>query len=509
MTRQQRVRELLDSVGIGLGGRLAIMHAALCLTWYGCGLALSLLPYNSPLTEPAKSLLTSTAFVLGFPLVLPVYLSMLGTDVSPLDSESEVVIFCLAVVANSWVNGYWWAGIIRAWRYRSGRGVQPEPPIANPVLPRLHHVLSEIVSVVFKLDPRDMSEQTEVTSILKLSTDELDEWCVAQEQPKYRATQIRRRIFQNRVESFASMTDLPLAFRDRLESEFQLFESKVVQHQIATDRTEKLLLELTDGSTVECVLMREPDRRTICISTQVGCAMGCVFCASGMLGLKRNLNRSEILEQILRLDRLLEKDERLTNVVVMGIGEPLQNLNELLPVLDVVTEPSGLGLSPRRITVSTVGLPAKIRELAQTGKQFNLAVSLHAPNDTLRNDLVPVNDKIGVAEILAAADGYFETTGRRVTYEYVLLGGLNDLPEHARELAGLLSRRNAHVNLIPMNEVETLPFQEPTTPRTREFVDILEDAGVAATVRKRKGADIDAACGQLRLKNDGLQQLSR
>ena len=230
--------------------------------------------------------------------------------------------------------------------------------------------------------------------------------------------------------------------------------------------------------------------------------MGCVFCASGMLGLKRNLNRGEILEQILRLDRLLDDDERLTNIVVMGIGEPLQNLAELLPVLDVVTNSTGMELSPRRITISTVGLPAKIRELAQVGKPYNLAVSLHASNDQLRNELVPVNDRIGVDVILAAADEYFTTTGRRVTYEYVLLGGLNDQSEHAHELAGLLRRRNAHVNLIPMNEVETLPFQEPTAPRTDEFIAILEDAGVAATVRKRKGADIDAACGQLRLKNE-------
>lgn len=337
--------------------------------------------------------------------------------------------------------------------------------------------------------------------ILQLSPEDVESWCLEQGQPKFRASQIQRWLTQNRATSFDEMNDLPKAFRETLNSEFQLFESEVVQHQIATDRTEKLLLKLTDGSTVECVLMREPDRRTICISTQVGCAMGCVFCASGMLGLKRNLNRGELLEQILRLDRLLDEDERLTNIVVMGIGEPLQNLADLLPVLDVVTEPTGMGLSPRRITISTVGLPAKIRELAQVGKPFNLAVSLHAPNDTLRNELVPVNDRIGVGEILAAADEYFDTTGRRVTYEYVLLGGINDEVEHARQLAALLSRRNAHVNLIPMNEVETLPFHEPTSPRTQEFVEILESSGVAATVRKRKGADIDAACGQLRLKN--------
>lgn len=342
----------------------------------------------------------------------------------------------------------------------------------------------------------------EPRSILTLSPAELGEWCVDNGHPRYRASQIWRHLTQHRTESFQEMSDLPKALRSTLETEFALFQSKVTQHQVATDRTEKLLLELADGSTVECVLMRETSRRTICISTQVGCAMGCVFCASGMLGLKRNLNRAEMLEQILRLDRVLDPDERLTNVVVMGIGEPLQNLAELLPALDVVTDPTGMGLSPRRVTISTVGLPAKIRELAQTGKPFNLAVSLHAPNDGLRNELVPVNDNIGVDSILAAADEYFETTGRRVTYEYVLLGGINDGPEHAYELAGHLSRRNAHVNLIPMNEVETLSFEEPSIPRTMEFVEILENAGVAATVRKRKGADIDAACGQLRLKNE-------
>lgn len=296
------------------------------------------------------------------------------------------------------------------------------------------------------------------------------------------------------------MSDLPKVLRQSLESGFEIFSGTVVEHQVARDCTEKLLLRQQDGETVECVLMREPDRRTICISTQVGCAMGCVFCASGMLGLKRNLSRSEILEQVLRLDRLLAKDERLTNVVIMGIGEPLQNLDELLPALDEVTDPSGLGLSPRRITISTVGLPAKIRELAGSGKPYNLAVSLHATNDELRDSLVPVNDKIGIAEILSATDDYFESTGRRVTFEYVLLGGLNDKEDHARELVALLRHRNAHVNLIPMNLVETLPYLTPTEDQARAFVEILEDAGIAATIRKRKGADIDAACGQLRLK---------
>ena len=337
-------------------------------------------------------------------------------------------------------------------------------------------------------------------AILSLTHKEIEAWCLEMGEKRFRADQIRRWLFENRATSFDAMLDLPRVLRQKLKESFSLFAAEVVAHQVASDLTEKLLLKMPGGDTVECVLMREPDRRTICISTQVGCAMGCVFCASGMLGLKRNLDREEILEQILRLDRLLDDEERLTNIVVMGIGEPLQNLPTLLPVLDDVTDPKGLGLSPRRITISTVGLPAKILELAAVGKPYNLAVSLHAPTDQLRDELVPVNDKIGVAAILEATDEYFATSGRRVTFEYVLLGGLNDHPSHAHQLAALLKSRNAHVNLIPMNRVETLEFEEPSASRTLEFVSILETRGVAATLRKRKGADIDAACGQLRLK---------
>jgi 23S rRNA (adenine2503-C2)-methyltransferase len=183
----------------------------------------------------------------------------------------------------------------------------------------------------------------------------------------------------------------------------------------------------------------------------------------------------------------------------MGIGEPLANLKALLPALDSLSDKGGLGLGARRITISTVGLPEKIRELAETGRAYNLAVSLHAPNDELRTRLVPVNEKTGIAAILEAADDFFRVTGRRVTYEYVLLSGVNDAPEQARELGRLLQPRIAHVNLIPMNGVTELPFVEPTAPRTQQFVQVLEQFGVPATVRKRKGADINAACGQLRL----------
>ena len=339
--------------------------------------------------------------------------------------------------------------------------------------------------------------------LLDLTTAELAEWCEEHGEGKYRATQIRKWIFGKRVQSFDECHDVPAKLRDALKAEFDLFRADLIAHKVAKDNTEKLLLSLPDKQLVECVLMRETKRRTICISTQVGCAMGCVFCASGLEGLKRNLTKGEILEQVLRLDRLIsDPQERITNVVVLGLGEPLANLGNLVPVLETLNEKGGMGLGARRVTVSTVGLPEKIRDFAKLDKAFNLAVSLHAPNDELRNKLVPVNDNIGIESILAAADEYFKVSGRRVTYEYVLLSGVNDAPEHAQELGRLLKDRISHVNLIPMNEVEGLDFVEPTSPRTNEFVQILEQYGVPATVRKRKGADIDAACGQLRLKHE-------
>ncbi len=335
-----------------------------------------------------------------------------------------------------------------------------------------------------------------------LSRAELADWCRSQDERAFRADQIRRWVFVKRAESFEEMHDLPARFRETLAESFDLFASRIIDHKIAKDHTEKLLLELKGGQVVECVLMRETKRRTVCISTQVGCAMGCVFCASGLEGLKRNLSTGEILEQVLRVDRLLKINERLTNVVVMGIGEPLANLKSLLPSLDALNNPEEMGLGARRITISTVGLPERIRELASLGKPYNLAVSLHAPNDRLRNELVPVNANIGIENVLSAAEDYFEKTGRRVTYEYVLLGDINDAPAHAHQLAKLLTGRNAHVNLIPMNRVAELSYHDPAAPRTEEFLQILEHRGTTATVRKRKGADIDAACGQLRLTHE-------
>lgn len=332
-----------------------------------------------------------------------------------------------------------------------------------------------------------------------LSRAALADWFQARGEAPFRADQVRKWIYGKRAESFDEMHDVPKGSRAALEQEFRLFASRIVRHQVSSDGTEKLLLELHDGEQVECVLMREEDRRTVCISTQVGCGMGCVFCASGLLGVKRNLSTGEILDQILRLDRLLPVEERITNVVVMGMGEPLANLRNLLPALDTLNEKGGLGLGARRITVSTVGIPDRIRDLAAHGAPYNLAVSIHAPNDDLRTQIVPTNKGTGIAAILAAADDYFDRTGRRVTWEYVLLAGVNDEPQHARELAALLRDRTAHVNVIPMNPVAVLELHAPPQPRTATFVETLRQGGVNVTVRKRKGADIDAACGQLRL----------
>src|SRR5206468_7290316 len=228
------------------------------------------------------------------------------------------------------------------------------------------------------------------------------------------------------------------------------------------------------------------------------CGMGCVFCASGLAGVERNLTPGEVLEQLIRLRNLLPPDQKLTHVVVMGMGEPLANLDNLLEALETAISKDGLGIASRHVTISTVGLPARMRQLADLKKQYHLAVSLHAPNDALRNQIVPTNDRTGISAILDAADYFYAQTHRQVTYEYVLLRGLNDQPRHAEELARLLQQRQAHINLIPFNDVEGLPYQRPEQGSLTDFVARLRRRGLVVHVRKRKGADIDAACGQLR-----------
>jgi 23S rRNA (adenine2503-C2)-methyltransferase len=335
-------------------------------------------------------------------------------------------------------------------------------------------------------------------ALLDLSNDELLGWLGSHAQPRMRARQIRRWILAGRAENFEQMTDLPRDLRQLLANEFVALGTQVTRHLESSDGTHKLLLRLQDGQLIECVLIQEAERHTACISTQVGCGMGCVFCASGLNGLERNLTVGEILEQLIRLRNLLPAEQRLTHIVVMGMGEPLANLDNLVDALDVAGAKEGVGIGARHITISSVGLPAKIRRLADLGKQYHLAVSLHAPNDALRTEIVPTNDKTGLADILEAADYFFERTGRQVTFEYVLLSGINDRVENARELAQRLEGRHAHVNLIPFNDVDGLSFRRPTDEALANFVAALRRAGVSVKVRKRKGSEIDAACGQLR-----------
>jgi 23S rRNA (adenine2503-C2)-methyltransferase len=344
--------------------------------------------------------------------------------------------------------------------------------------------------------------------LLDLSKEELLAWLRERGQPPLRARQLHRWVVAGRAESFEQMTDLPLGLRGDLARDFVPLGTRIARHLESADGTHKLLLRLHDGQLIECVLIQENDRRTACISTQVGCGMGCVFCASGLNGVARNLSAGEILEQLVRLRNLLPAPERLTNVVVMGMGEPLANLDNLMAALDTATHKSGLGIGARHITVSTVGLPQKMRRLAELGKAYHLAVSLHAPNDELRTRIVPTNPKTGIEDILDAADYFFEKNGRRVTFEYVLLRDLNDRPDHARELSRLLSGRCAHINLIPFNDVAGLPYRRPDDAAVKAFVRRLREDGLSVKVRKRKGSEIDAACGQLRRSvaetNDGI-----
>jgi len=324
------------------------------------------------------------------------------------------------------------------------------------------------------------------------------------ELPAYRIGQICRWIFARKTTDFEQMTDLPKSVRSFLADRFgTILRSKELTRLQSDDFSRKLLLELEDGERIECVLLQnDRHHRTACVSTQVGCAMRCAFCASGMDGFVRNLTRSEILEQLLRLNALLPDHERLTHIVVMGIGEPMLNLDALLSALDEATTGDGLDLSVRRVTISTVGIPAGIRKLAhsvvQGGKGYKLAVSLHAPNDELRSQIIPQNKRSSIAAVLSATDEYFQATGRRVTFEYILIEGVNDQPEHVVQLADLLRDRAAIVNIIPLNPVPELAFRSPSGKAVQRFTEQLERRGIQVKVRFRKGDKISAACGQLR-----------
>ena len=352
----------------------------------------------------------------------------------------------------------------------------------------------------------EAAEQPAKRSVLEADPAALGAWMEERGFRAFHARQVLRWIFERRAETFAGMSDLSKRLRGALEAEWSIFATSVVLHHVAPDGTDKLLLACPDGRRVECVLMAEEDRRTVCISTQVGCGMGCVFCASGLKGVERNLTRGEIVEQVVRLRNLLPEGERLTNLVVMGMGESLANLDNLISGLDQICSPDGLGMGQRRVTISTVGLPEKMRKLAALDRQYNLAVSLHAPTEALRNELVPINHKVGLRAVVDAADHYFRSSGRRVTFEYVLLRGINDSDVEAKALADLLEAKKAHANLIPYNPVEGLPYERPRPESVRRFEAILRARGVSVSVRKTKGREIDAACGQLRRRAEATPE---
>jgi 23S rRNA (adenine2503-C2)-methyltransferase len=324
--------------------------------------------------------------------------------------------------------------------------------------------------------------------------------------PAFRADQLSRHYFGRLENDPAAMSDLPAAVREQVAGAlFPPLLTKVRHVETDAGTTRKTLWRLHDGTLVESVLMRYPDRATVCISSQAGCGMACPFCATGQGGLKRNLSTGEIVDQVAAAARALARGEvaggvgRLSNVVFMGMGEPLANYNRVIAALHRLIDPApaGLGLSRRSITVSTVGLVPAINRLAAEDLDVTLAVSLHAPDDELRDTLVPVNTRWKVAEVLAAADGYAERTGRRYSIEYAMIRDVNDQPERAELLGDLLAPRLAHVNLIPLNPTPGSQWDASPKPVEREFVRRLQARGVPVTVRDTRGREIDGACGQL------------
>jgi 23S rRNA (adenine2503-C2)-methyltransferase len=319
--------------------------------------------------------------------------------------------------------------------------------------------------------------------------------------PRYRAQQVQDWVYRKFAPSVEAMSNLSKHDRQILAGRLSIAPATITAHQSSSDGTEKLLLAWADGANAECVMIPDGDRRTACVSSQVGCPVGCKFCASGVNGVKGSLSSAQIVEQIFQLNRLLgPKDERITNIVFMGMGEPLANYANVLEAIRIIHEPPHFNISARKITVSTVGVPPRMKQLAEEELPLNLAISLHAPTEELRRTLIPWAEHFGIDDILDAARYYFERTGREVTLEYILLSGVNDRPEHARQLAALCKSLRANVNLIRYNEIENLPFVRPKSADVVEFQHILRSAGVNAHVRKSRGRDIDAACGQLRRK---------
>jgi 23S rRNA (adenine2503-C2)-methyltransferase len=362
---------------------------------------------------------------------------------------------------------------------------------------------------------------TDTQNLYDYSLADLEELMRAWGQPAYRARQIYRQLYVNLAAEPAAMTDIPLALRERLAAEKRVGTLQLVRMQTADEGlTRKALFRLPGGEVVESVLMVYPDRATVCVSTQAGCAMGCVFCATGRLGLLRNLAPGDIVEQVIWAARALKglrtegqglsnssrnnkysvpspQPSALTNVVFMGMGEPFANYDRWWQSVERLHDPEGFNMGARNLTVSTVGLVPGIRRLAGEALPINLAISLHAPDDELRSDMMPINRRYPIAELLAATRDYIAQTNRRVSFEYVLLQGKNDEPEQAEKLADLLAGMLCHVNLIPWNPVPGTPLSRSNRARVLRFQQILQERGIACTVRVERGVAIAAACGQL------------
>jgi 23S rRNA (adenine2503-C2)-methyltransferase len=374
-----------------------------------------------------------------------------------------------------------------------------------------------------------------VTDIKSLTPDELKSQFYGWAEPEYRLVQVLDWIYRQRVTDWNAMTNLPKALRERLDSQYTLLQLELLRKQGAHDRTQKFLWRLRDGSLVESVLIPaspalygEPsDRHTLCVSTQVGCAYGCKFCASGLEGWKRNLGVEEIVEQVLAVERWWEARQvsedvnpnaaagesrgtsalspggrLVSNIVIMGMGEPLANYDNLLQALKILNAPEAGGIGARKITISTSGLAPQIRKLADEPLQFRLAVSLHGATDAVRNRIMPINRKYPLGELAEACAYYQERKGRMITFEYILIEGVNDGLDQVKPLANLAQRLNAKINLIPYNQVEGLPWARPSEDVQEAFLAALENQKVSSTLRREKGHDIDAACGQLRLKTE-------
>ena len=319
--------------------------------------------------------------------------------------------------------------------------------------------------------------------------------------PKFRAKQIAAQIYKHGVKNFSDMSDLPKNLRAELAGRFEIKIADVLNQLNSRDGlTKKFLLGLSNGAAVEIVLMKHDYGNSVCISSQVGCQMGCKFCASTLKGLERNLTAAEMLGEIFFAEEYLRGvGAKLDSVVIMGTGEPLMNYDALIKMLRLLHEDYCLGMSYRKITISTCGVVPAIKKLRDEKIPVTLSISLHAPDDRLRSELMPINSAFDLKSLLAAGDDYAKTTGRRVTYEYILLGGVNDTEEHARRLAKILSGQLANVNLIPFNPVAERNFSPPTNAAVKKFFHYLNTHGVGATVRKEMGADVNAACGQLRI----------